>query len=125
MALGKDAGLISALKRSRPAQGAYSEEDAAECSPLQYVTVNEAEVRTAIKVAYVQTLGAPPKSEWKGSDGTINIICKQLVKGVGYGTVEDQLCRIMAAEENKMDVDVGVRCYAGTGVHNRRQEVGC
>ena len=50
---------------------------------------------------------------------------KQLVKGVGYGTVEDQLCRIMAAEENKMDVDVGVRCYAGTGVHNRRQEVGC
>ena len=89
------------------------------------MTVNEAEVRTAIKVAYVQTLGAPPKSEWKGSDGTINIIRKQLVKGVGYGTVEDQLCRIMAAEENKMDVDVGVRCYAGTGVHNRRQEVGC
>ena len=125
MALGKDAGLISALKRSRPAQGAYAEEDAAECSPLQYVTVNEAEVRTTIKVAYVQTLGAPPKSEWKGSDGTINIIRKQLVKGVGYGTVEDQLCRIMAAEENKMDVDVGVRCYAGTGVHNRRQEVGC
>ena len=125
MALGKDAGLISALKRSRPAQGAYAEEDAAECSPLQYMTVNEAEVRTAIKVAYVQTLGAPPKSEWKGSDGTINIIRKQLVKGVGYGTVEDQLCRIMAAEENKMDVDVGVRCYAGTGVHNRRQEVGC
>ena len=119
------AGEDSGLKRVRRAQGAYAEEDAAECSPLQYVTVNEAEVRTAIKVAYVQTLGAPPKSEWKGSDGTINIIRKQLVKGVGYGTVEDQLCRIMAAEENKMDVDVGVRCYAGTGVHNRRQEVGC
>ena len=109
MALGKDAGLISTLKRSRPAQGAYAEKDAAECSPLQYVTVNEAEVRTTIKVAYVRTLGAPHKSEWKGSDGTINIIRKQLVKGVGYGTVEDQLCRIMAAEENKMDVDIGVR----------------
>ena len=92
------AGEDSGLKRVRRAQGAYAEEDAAECSPLQYVTVNEAEVRTAIKVAYVQTLGAPPKSEWKGSDGTINIIRKQLVKGVDYGTVEDQLCRIMAAD---------------------------
>ena len=86
MALGKDAGLISALKRSRPAQGAYSEEDAAECSPLQYVTVNEAEVRTAIKVLYVQTLDAPPESEWKGNDGTINIIRNTL--GVHYGTVQ-------------------------------------
>ena len=78
MALGKDAGLISALKRSRPAQGAYAEEDAAECSPLQYVTVNEAEVRTAIKVLYVRALHAPPESEWKGNDGTINIICNTL-----------------------------------------------
>ena len=122
MGSGEDAGLIWAAKRMRPA---YSDGAAAERSPLQYVTVAEAEVRTAIKVAYVKTLGAPPAREWRGSDGTINFIKNELVKGVGYGTVEDQLCRIMAAEENKMDVDVGVRCYAGTGVHNRRQQVGC
>ena len=113
MALGKDAGLISALKRSRPAQGAYAEEDAAECSPLQYVTVNEAEVRTAIKVLYVHTLDAPPESEWKGNDGTINIIRNTL--GVHYGTVHDVLLRCTAAEENKMNVDVGERFSNGTG----------
>ena len=113
MALGKDAGLISALKRSRPAQGAYAEEDAAECSPLQYVTVNEAEVRTAIKVLYVQTLDAPPESEWKGNDGTISFISNTL--GVHRGTVHDILLRCTAAEENKMNVDVGERFSNGTG----------
>ena len=113
MALGKDAGLISALKRSRPAQGAYAEEDAAECSPLQYVTVNEAEVRTAIKVLYVQTLDAPPESEWKGNDGTISFISNTL--GVHRGTVHDVLLRCTAAEENKMNVDVGERFSNGTG----------
>ena len=112
--------MPSDAKRFRPAKGALADEAAAECSPLQYVTVSEAEVRTAIKVAYVQTLGAPPEKEWRGTDGTINFIKNELVKGVGYGTVEDQLRRIMAAEENKMDVDVGVRCFAGTGIHNRR-----
>ena len=113
MVLGKDAGLISTLKRSRPAQGAYAEEDAAECSPLQYVTVNEAEVRTAIKVLYVRALHAPPESEWKGNDGTINIICNTL--GVHYGTVHDNLLRCTAAEANKMNVDVGERFSNGTG----------
>ena len=103
MAAGKDNGLILAsdAKRFRPAKGALADETAAQCSPLQYVTVNEAEVRTAIKVAYVQTLGAPPESEWRGKDGTINFTKNELVKGVGYGTVEDQLRRIIAVEENK------------------------
>ena len=58
MGSGEDAGLIWAAKRMRPA---YSDE-AAERSPLQYVTVAEAEVRTAIKLCYVRTLGAPPES---------------------------------------------------------------
>ena len=106
--------IPSCIKRLRPAKGAYADEAATEYSPLQYVTVSEGEVRTAIKVAYVQTLGAPPESEWRGSDGTINFIRKELVKGAGYGTVEDQLRRIMGAEENEMDVDIGVRCFAGT-----------
>ena len=59
MGSGEDAGLIWAAKRMRPA---YSDGAAAERSPLQYVTVAEAEVRTAIKVCYVRTLGAPPES---------------------------------------------------------------
>ena len=50
MAMGKDAGLFSAIKRSRPAEGAYTEDF--DPSPLQYVTVNEGEVRTAIKVFF-------------------------------------------------------------------------
>ena len=99
---GEDAGLIpSGAKRPRLAQGAYADDPAADISPLEYVSVSEGEVRTAIKVAYVKTLGAPPESEWRGSDGTINFIKNELVKGAGYGTVEDQLRRIIAAEENK------------------------
>ena len=112
------AGEDSGLKRVRRAQGAYAEEDAAECSPLQYVTVNEAEVRTAIKVLYVQTLDAPPESEWKGNDGTISFISNTL--GVHRGTVHDVLLRCTAAEENKMNVDVGERFSNGTGMHNTR-----
>ena len=79
MAMGKDAGLISAMKRSRPAEGAYTEDF--DPSPLQYVTANEGEVRTAIKVLYLKQ-GAPPESEWGGQDGTINCICKQLNQGI-------------------------------------------
>ena len=99
MAEGEDAGLLlgSDAKRFRPAKGALADEAAAECSPLQYVTVNEAEVRTAIKVLYVQTLDAPPESEWKGNDGTISFISNTL--GVHRGTVHDVLLRCTAAEE--------------------------
>ena len=89
MAMGKDAGLISAMKRSRLAEGAYTED--LDPSPLQYVTVNEGEVRTAIKVLYVKQ-GAPPESEWGCKDGTINSICKQLNND--KATVEDTLRRI-------------------------------
>ena len=59
MSSGEDPGFNSAAKRMRPT---YSDGAAAERSPLQYVTVAEAEVRTAIKVCYVRTLGAPPES---------------------------------------------------------------
>ena len=59
MASGEDPGLVAPAKRMRPT---YSDGAAAERSPLQYVTVAEAEVRTAIKVCYVRTLGAPPES---------------------------------------------------------------
>ena len=39
-------------------------------------------MRTAIKVGYVRTLGAPPEKEWRGSDGTINFICKMSARGL-------------------------------------------
>lgn len=99
---GEDAG-VSAAKRLRPALGAYA--DDVDPSPLQYVSLNEVEVRTAIKVLYVK-IGAPPEGEWWGTDGTINFIFKQL-NGGGKGTVEDTLRRTQAAEE-KMNVDVRV-----------------
>ena len=102
--------IPSDTKRPRLAQGAYADDPAADISPLEYVSVSEGEVRTAIKVAYVKTLKAPPESEWTGSDGTINVI-RELVPGVGYGTVHDVLIRIKGAEENKMDIDVGKQCF--------------
>ena len=114
IAAGEDAGLIPIWqlpKRRRLAQGAYADDPAADISPLTYVSVSEGEVRTAIKVAYVKTLKAPPESEWTGSDGTINTIIHDLVPGVGYGTVHDVLIRIKGAEENKMDIDVGKQCF--------------
>ena len=113
IAAGEDAGLMipSDAKRPRLAQGAYADDPAADISPLTYVSVSEGEVRTAIKVAYVKTLKAPPESEWTGSDGTINVIIRDLVPGVGYGTVHDVLIRIKGAEENKMDIDVGKQCF--------------
>ena len=86
------------------------------------MTVNEAEVRTAIKVLYVQTLDAPPESEWKGNDGTISFISSTL--GVHRGTVHDVLLRCTAAEENKMNVDVSERFSNGPGMHNTRINLG-
>ena len=70
-----------------------------------------------------RALHAPPESEWKGNDGTINIIRNTL--GVHYGTVHDVLLRCTAAEENKMNVDVGERFSNGDQIlprqHRRRQ----
>ena len=118
---GEDNGLIppasgeKATKRPRRDDGAYAE-DTDPC-PLRYVAANEGEKRTAIKVLYLK-LGAPPERDWWGKDGTINSICKNLK--VAKTTVQDVLRRIQAAEDNKMDVDVSARCFAGTGGHNRR-----
>ena len=115
IAAGEDAGLIPIWcargKRPRPAEGAYADDPAPGISPLEYVSVSEGEVRTAIKVAYVKTLKAPPESEWTGSDGTINTIIHDLVPRVGYGTAHDVLIRVICAEEKKMDVDVGKQCF--------------
>ena len=76
------------------------------------MTVNEGEVRTSIKVLYVK-LGAPPKDEWWGARWHNQLYLQRV--NVLKKTVQDTLRRIQAAEENKMNVDVSVRCFKGTG----------
>ena len=76
---------MSAAKRWRPALDAYA--DDADPSPLQYVSLNEGEVRTTIKVLYVK-MGAPPEREWWGNHGTIKLnipTAEECGEGIGKG----------------------------------------